>query len=71
LIFKKKKVQSHKKRKIDVLLGQGMDSSGVLMMTMTMTKRWQVMALLMMPKKMTMPGAIMMATMSGLAADVE
>ncbi len=71
MIFKKKKVQSHKKRKIDVLLGQGMDSSGVLMMTMTMTKRWQVMALLMMPKKMTMPGAIMMATMSGLAADVE
>jgi hypothetical protein len=71
LIFRKKKVQSHKKRKIDVPIEQGMDSSGGLMITMTMTKRWQVMALLIMTKKMTMPGAMITAPMSGPAADVE
>ncbi len=41
------------------------------MITMTMTKRWQVMALLIMTKKMTMPGAMITAPMSGPAADVE
>ncbi len=51
MIFRKRKVQSHIKRKIDVPLEQGMDEDDMMMMTMTMKK------------KMTAPETMMSTTM--------